>query len=55
MTIIAVVLGMALFRQFDFETFRFEKPALSIVYLVACIGSLFLLIRDRKKTEQSDE
>ena len=31
--IIAIILGRALFKQFDFENLKFEKPALAIVTL----------------------
>ena len=30
--IIAVVLGWTIFKQFDFEKLKFEKPALAVVY-----------------------
>jgi hypothetical protein len=55
LAIIAIILGMAVFRQFDFETLRFEKPGLGILYLIVFIVSIFLLIRGRKKTEHSDD
>jgi hypothetical protein len=55
LAIIAIIIGMALFRQFDFETLRFEKPGLGILYLLVFVASIFLLIRGRKKTEHSDD
>ncbi len=55
LVIIAIILGMAVFRQFDFETLQFEKPSLGILYLIVFIVSIFLLIKGRNKTEHSDD
>jgi len=44
--IIAIVLGVILYKQFDFENFRFEKTGLAIVYLIAFVFSVFILIRN---------
>lgn len=49
--IIAIILGVSLFRQFDYETLTFEKPALAVVYLIAFTMSIFFLIKGRKKNE----
>lgn len=41
LVIISIIIGAALFKQFDFQNFKFEKPALAIVYiitLIICIG-----------------
>jgi len=41
LVIISLIIGAALFKQFDFQNFKFEKPALAIVYiitLIICIG-----------------
>ncbi|WP_026730562.1 hypothetical protein [Flavobacterium denitrificans] len=48
-SIIAIILGVVLFKQFDFETLKFEKPALAIIYIVVFIFSVFILIKNRKK------
>ena len=49
LTIIAIILGMSLFRHFDFKTLQFEKPALDILYAIVFIAAIFLLIRDLRK------
>lgn len=46
--IIAIILGNALFNQFDFENLKFEKPALSIVYIVTFVFSIYFLIKNYK-------
>lgn len=48
-SIIAIILGVVLYRQFDFETLKFEKPALAIVYLVVFVFSIFILIKNFRK------
>jgi hypothetical protein len=48
-SIVAIILGVTLYKQFDFETLRFEKPALAIVYSIVFIFSLFVLIKNFRK------
>jgi len=48
--IIAIILGGALFKQFDFQNLKFEKPALAIVYIIVfiiCIG--FMIKKSKNK------
>lgn len=47
--IIAIILGVVLYKQFDFENFKFEKPALAIVYLIVFAFSVFVIIKNSKK------
>lgn len=47
-TIIAIILGVILFKQFDFENFKFEKPALAVVYLIVFVFSIYILVRNYK-------
>ena len=44
--IIAIIVGAAIYKQFDFEKFRFEKPALAVVYIVVFAASIFFIIKD---------
>ena len=46
--IIALILGQALYEQFDFENLTFEKPALAIVYIIVFVISIFLLVKKTK-------
>ncbi|WP_035651775.1 hypothetical protein [Flavobacterium sp. ASV13] len=48
-SIIAIILGVVLFKQFDFETLKFEKPGLAIIYIVVFLFSIFVLIKNYKK------
>ena len=48
-TTIAIILGASLFKQFDFETLKFEQLALSIVYLIGFVLSIYAIMNDYKK------
>ncbi|RYE25946.1 MAG: hypothetical protein EOP51_02245 [Sphingobacteriales bacterium] len=48
LSIVAIILGVALYKQFDFKTFKFDKPALAVVYLIAFIPSVYILIRNAR-------
>jgi len=43
--VVVIILGAALYKQFDFETLKFEKPALAILYIIVFVVSLYILIK----------
>lgn len=47
--IIAVILGGAIFRHFNFNTLTFEKPWLDALYVTVFIASLFLIFKKESK------
>ncbi len=47
--IIAIILGWSIFKQFDFENLKFEKTALSIVYILTFLMCVYVLIRNFRK------
>jgi len=47
--IIAIILGFTLYKQFDFQTFKFEKPALAPIYATVFFASIFFLVKNTKK------
>lgn len=49
--IIAIIVGAALWKQFDFKTMTFENVGLGIVYLITFLFSIFFLIRNTSKKE----
>lgn len=55
-SIVAIILGAALYKQFDFETLKFEKPALAIVYSIVFVFSVIVLIKNfrKKRSEKSN-
>jgi hypothetical protein len=46
--IVAIILGVTLYKQFDFGTFKFKHTGLAIVYLVVFIGCVTVLIRNAR-------
>ncbi|CAM3614093.1 MULTISPECIES: hypothetical protein [Flavobacterium] len=48
-SIVAIILGVVLYKQFDFNTLTFEKPALAIVYIIVFVFSIFVLIKNFTK------
>lgn len=51
-SIVAIILGVTLFKQFDFKNLKFEKPALAIVYLIVLVFSIYFLIKNAKNKYQ---
>ena len=47
--LMVIILGMTLFKHFNFKTFRFKMPALDILFLIAFILGIYLIIKDLKK------
>ncbi|APS38937.1 hypothetical protein SAMN04488033_1502 [Salegentibacter agarivorans] len=48
-TVIAIILGAALYKQFDFGNLKFEKPALAILYAIVLIFSIYGIVKNYKK------
>ncbi|RZK39823.1 MAG: hypothetical protein EOO90_17210 [Pedobacter sp.] len=46
MIVVALILGPTLYKQFNFETYSFEKPALAALYLIVFIAAVAMLIKD---------
>jgi membrane protein DedA with SNARE-associated domain len=45
-TLVALILGVTLYRKFDFENLTFEQPTLAIVYIIIFIAAIFMIIKD---------
>jgi hypothetical protein len=48
-SVIAIILGITLYKKFDFETFKFENTGLAIIYIITFIGSLFVIIKNVRR------
>lgn len=46
--IIAIIIGVRLYKEFDFENLKFEKPALAIVYSIVFIFSIYIIVKNLK-------
>ncbi|AXB56641.1 hypothetical protein [Flavobacterium fluviale] len=47
--VIAIILGVTLYKQFDFQNLKFEKPALAVLYIIVFVFSVIVLIKNSKK------
>lgn len=47
--IVALIVGVALYKQFDFDSLRFKNTALAIIYMVTFMFAVYVIIKDRKK------
>ncbi len=53
MWVVAIILGVALYKQFDFDNLRFKNTALSVIYMATFVFVVYVIIKNRKKkTEQ---
>jgi hypothetical protein len=44
--IIAIITGSKVFKHFDFQNLKFEKPVLDIIYLITFLATITFLIND---------
>jgi hypothetical protein len=51
--LLAFTIGLALLREFDFQTFTFRKTALGILYLVTFIFCIIFMLK--KKNQQQEK
>ena len=47
-SIIAIILGVSLFKKFDFETFFYQKPWLMLIYFAVFGFALYNIIKINK-------
>lgn len=47
--IVAIILGVTLYKQFDFKNLKFENTAMAIIYGVVFIFSVYYIIKNSKK------
>jgi hypothetical protein len=51
--IVAIILGSALLKHFDFENLSFQKPLLDALYLIVFVFSIYALVKNYKnRTEK---
>ena len=50
--LLAFPLGLALFREFDFQTFAFKKTALGILYLITFLVCIFLTFKKKPENKR---
>ncbi|MCA1918374.1 hypothetical protein B0A79_06145 [Flavobacterium piscis] len=48
--VVVIILGVTLYKQFDFESLKFEKPALAVLYIIVFLAALYFLVKKPKKS-----
>lgn len=49
MSIVAIIVGAALYKQIDFKNMTVEKPVLSALYAISFLFAVFVLVRNFRK------
>jgi hypothetical protein len=47
-SIVAIILGVTLFKQFDFKNLKLQQLGLAIVYIIGFIISVYFVIKNSK-------
>lgn len=47
--IVAIILGVTLFKQFDFKNLKFENPAMAVIYGIVFLFSVYYIIKNSGK------
>lgn len=50
--LLAFPIGLALFREFDFQTYTFKKTVLGILYLITFIVCIYLMLKKKQQPEK---
>lgn len=50
MLVVAIILGVVLFKKFDFEKLRFEEPAIAVVYIIGFVIAVVFLIKTKRNS-----
>jgi hypothetical protein len=50
--ILSFPIGLALLKEFDFETFTFKNTALGIIYLITFTAVLYLTFKKKPKSTE---
>ncbi|WP_281631266.1 hypothetical protein [Flavobacterium luteolum] len=47
--IVAIILGVTLYKQFDFQNLKFENPAMAVIYSIVFVFSVYYIIKNSGK------
>ncbi len=50
--IIAIIVGVALFKQINFQDLEVKKPWLALIYLITFVFSVYVIIKGARKTNK---
>lgn len=49
--LIEIILAFVIFKHFDIKSFTLKAPWLDLVYIITFLTILFLLVKDKYRTE----
>lgn len=49
--IVAIILGVTLYKQFDFQNLKFENPAMAVIYGIVFIFSVYYILKNSGKKQ----
>lgn len=52
LVVVVLILGSTLLKHFNFKTLSFKSPALVLVYLITFLISIYLIIKNYKKSPE---
>jgi hypothetical protein len=52
-SVLGFIIGVAMYKQFDFENLSIENPALTIVYAIGLAISIYAVVKGGKKDAKS--
>lgn len=50
--VVAIVLGVTIYKQFHFDTLKFEQPAMAVVYILTFLMVVYFLIKNAKDNKK---
>ncbi|QLC66028.1 hypothetical protein LPB248_06975 [Flavobacterium sp. LPB0248] len=49
--VVAIILGVTLYKQFDFKNLKFENPAMAVIYSIVFVFSVYYIIKNSGKKQ----
>ncbi len=49
LVIIAIITGSKVYKHFDFENLKFEKPLIDVIFLLTFLACVFYIIKGLRK------
>ena len=53
--IVAIILGWALYKQFNFEQLQFKNTGLATIYFITFVFSIYFLVKNSKKGREQED
>lgn len=47
--VVAIILGVTLYKQFDFKNLKFQNPAMAAIYGIVFLFSVYYIFKNSKK------